>query len=89
MSSAIAPDEGGASLPLAAGRTLEAWLERALELVAALLVALEMVLLLATVFARYVLTARSHGPTSLHPSSSFGSQRSAQSSHFVEASTCA
>jgi tripartite ATP-independent transporter DctM subunit len=55
MSSAVAPSEGGGSLPLAAGPTLEARLEGALEFLAALLVALEMVLLLASVFARYVL----------------------------------
>lgn len=55
MSSAAAPSEGGGSLPLAAGPTLEARLEGALEFLAAFLVALEMVLLLASVFARYVL----------------------------------
>ena len=55
MSSAAVPGEGSATLPSGVWRTMETWFERALEAVAALLVALEMVLLLATVFARYVL----------------------------------
>lgn len=55
MSSAVAPSEDDGSLPLAGGQVLEGYIERVLESLAALLVALEMVLLLTSVFARYVL----------------------------------